>query len=409
MKVLIVNDTAAVIGGAASVAIQTADLLAGAGNEVVFFAAKGPIDDRLKNNPRIEVVLLNQELCLEDKNKINGAFRGLFNVSAYRQLRALLHKDHTIQVTHVHSWTKALSSSIFLALKKAKISTALTVHDYFLSCPNGGFYDYRRCNICPLRPMSWKCIARNCDRRNYLQKVYRVVRTGIQSRILRDWMPRLIHVSDFARRVLMRQSTRYDGVVIPNPIVEVNPEYVNCVANKKFAYVGRVDKEKGVDLFCEAATQIGAEAKVIGSGDELEDLKRRYPKIEFLGWQQQKSIPRLLNDVRCCVFPSLWYETAGLTLVEIMRECGIPFIVSSRTASRDLIENNVTGWLFETGNVQSLESEMEKVLDDSVLDGVVSALRAREQKNKVQTCDKYVSQLQNEYERMVESDHESRR
>lgn len=409
MKILIVNDTASVIGGAASVAIQTAVLLARAGNEVIFFAAKGPVDERMMNNRRIEVVLLNQELCLEDNNKLSGALRGLFNVSAYRQLRNLLQQDRAIQIAHVHSWTKALSSSIFLALKEAKISTVLTVHDYFLSCPNGGFYDYRRCSICPLRPMSRQCIARNCDRRNYLQKLYRVVRTGIQSTIMRDWMPKLIHVSDFARRVLIQQSKRYDGVVIPNPIAYVHPEYVDCIHNKKFAYVGRVDREKGVHLFCEAAMQIGAKAKIIGSGDEFEELKKRYPDIEFLGWQQQKNIPSLLNDVRCCVFPSLWYETAGLTPIEIMHQLGIPFIVSSKTASRDVIEDNVTGWLFETGNVQSLKAAMEKALDDSVLESVVSMLRARERANGLQTCDKYVKRLQEVYKRMVESDHELRR
>lgn len=409
MKILIVNDTASVIGGAASVAIQTAVLLARAGNEVIFFAAKGPVDERMMNNRRIEVVLLNQELCLEDNNKLSGALRGLFNVSAYRQLRNLLQQDRAIQIAHVHSWTKALSSSIFLALKEAKISTVLTVHDYFLSCPNGGFYDYRRCSICPLRPMSRQCIARNCDRRNYLQKLYRVVRTGIQSTIMRDWMPKLIHVSDFARRVLIQQSKRYDGVVIPNPIAYVHPEYVDCIHNKKFAYVGRVDREKGVHLFCEAAMQIGAEAKIIGSGDEFEELKKRYPDIEFLGWQQQKNIPSLLNDVRCCVFPSLWYETAGLAPIEIMHQLGIPFIVSSKTASRDVIEDNVTGWLFETGNVQSLKAAMEKALDDSVLESVVNMLRARERANGLQTCDKYVKRLQEVYKRMVESDHELRR
>lgn len=404
MKILIINDTANVIGGAASVAIQTADLLGKAGNHVVFFAARGPIDNRLASNSNVEVILLDQELCLNDRHKLKGALRGLFNRYAYHQLLQLLHEDKTIQIAHIHSWTKALSSSVFLALKKTGVPTALTVHDYFLACPNGGLFDYQKCKICPLRPMSLRCIIRNCDRRSYAQKLYRVARTGIQSLILRNWMPKNIHVSNFARMVLVKQSKRYDGIIIPNPVMTQAIQYVDCLGNRKFAYVGRVDKEKGVDLFCEAATKIGVEAKVIGTGDQLENLKQKYPQIQFFGWRKQEDIPKLLQDVRCCVFPSRWYEAAPLTPIEIMHSCGIPFIISSSSAARDSIEDNRTGFLFETNNIKSLIEKMEIVLNDSIFNVIVQTIQTRRNANDIQTGKTYIKELTCEYERMVRSD-----
>ncbi len=69
-----------------------------------------------------------------------------------------------------------------------------TIHEYFLFCPNGGFYNYQTQKACPLTPMSAQCLTTNCDSRSYPQKLWRVARQAIMQNvahlpsILRDFI-----------------------------------------------------------------------------------------------------------------------------------------------------------------------------------------------------------------------------
>ena len=247
--------------------------------------------------------------------------------------------------------------------------------------------------------MSAACIRRNCDRRNYLQKLYRVLRTRIQLHTFKRWHPTIINVSYFSQRILESQNTQFAGTVVGNPIAEGNPRLVDCTRNHTYAYVGRVDQEKGVDLFCSALSHLGLPGKIIGTGDQLETLKERYPHLEFLGWQDQSKIPELLQDVRCCVFPSRWYETAGLVPVEIMHTCGIPFIIADKTAASDYITNGKTGLLFKTGDEQSLVDAIKLSQDDAAWAEITAAVQKRPP--TIQTQERYGAQLLHVYSQAI--------
>ena len=79
-------------------------------------------------------------------------------------------------VLHVQAWTKVLTSAIFKAAHDCGVRIVLSVHDYFLACPNGGCYNYVRGEICTLAPMSAACIRCNCDSRSFAYKGWRVLR-----------------------------------------------------------------------------------------------------------------------------------------------------------------------------------------------------------------------------------------
>ena len=108
---------------------------------------------------------------------------GVWNQQAARALRRVLagcEPDETI--VHVHGWAKALSPSIGPVLERANLKCVFTMHEYFIACPNGGFYDYPGEHICHLRAMSPACISRNCDARSYQRKLMRVGRHALMQR-----------------------------------------------------------------------------------------------------------------------------------------------------------------------------------------------------------------------------------
>lgn len=358
--VVIVNDFNYVQGGASKVAIDTARILKESGLNVIFFSA---VNKKQENIEGIKYITTNQNEALKEKNKIKGAINGIYNFRARNELKKLLKtldKDSTI--IHIHGWTKALSSSIFDIAFKLKFKVVLTLHDYFTACPNGGYFNYKENKICKLNPLSYKCIKCNCDSRNYGFKLYRVIRQFIQNNIvkLNDKIEDVITISKFSEEVLKNTLGKNTKVTrIYNPIdLYKDEEKIDYLKNEYYLYVGRVSKEKGVDLFCQAITDLGYKGIAVGEGDEKEKLEKQYPKIEFTGWKNKEEVTEYMKGAKALIFPSRWYETAGLTVLEA-QVFGIPCIVSRNTAASEFIEDGENGLLFE--DLDDLKNKIKQI------------------------------------------------
>ena len=153
-NIVVIEDYGSIVGGAERVAIETAVALKQEGFRVIFFCAVAPIADVLLKD-QVEVVCVGCSDIANEKNKIKGVLRGINNKQAKKRFSALLDTlDPEETVIHIHSWTKALSSVLFPVAKKKGFKVAITVHEYFLVCPNGGFFNYPKKEICVLKPMS---------------------------------------------------------------------------------------------------------------------------------------------------------------------------------------------------------------------------------------------------------------
>ncbi len=173
LTVVICTDHGSVNGGQAKVAIDSAIGLKRFGARPIFFAAAGPVDPRLAA-AGVEVVCLGQNDLLGNPSRAAAALQGTWNARAAAALGALLAETPRERtVVHVHGWARALSPSIVAPLRAAGLPTVYTVHEYFLFCPNGGFYNYPRGEVCQLTPLSLACLATHCDARNYPRKLWR--------------------------------------------------------------------------------------------------------------------------------------------------------------------------------------------------------------------------------------------
>lgn len=341
--VIIVNDFNYTQGGASKVAIDTAKALKEKGLNVIFFSAVNSEDEKIDG---VQYVTTNQKEALKEKNRMKGIVNGIYNFTARKKLKELLlklEKDST--VIHVHGWTKALSSSVFDIAFKMDFKVVLTLHDYFTACPNGGYFDYRNNQICHLKPLSWKCIKCNCDSRNYGFKIYRLIRQFVQNKVVRlnKKLENVISISQFSEDILkctLEKNVRITRIY--NPIdMDGNEEKVNLEKNESYLYVGRVSKEKGVDLFCQAITELDLKGIVVGNGEEKERLEKKYPNIEFVGWKNKKEVKEYMKRAKALIFPSKWYECAPLTIIEA-QVLGIPCIVSECCAGSEFVTEEDT-------------------------------------------------------------------
>lgn len=139
---------------------------------------------------------------------------------------------------------------------------------------------------------------------------------------------------------------------------------VNKVANPKFekgdyyCYLGRVTEVKGVKTLCEAASQLPYKLKVIGGGDLLDELRGKYPDVEFLGQKDWSEFRPVLEGAKFMVLPSEWSENNPLTVIE-SQSLGTPVLGARIGGIPELIEEGVSGMTFESGNVEDLKEKIQ--------------------------------------------------
>ena len=361
-NIIIVNDFAFINGGAAMVAINSAIELSKLGYNVTFFSAVGPISNKLIN-AGVKVVCLDQNDILNDNSRVRAIMKGLWNNKAYSQFKKLLNNaNSTDTVVHVHGWTKALSPSIWKVIKKENIKTVVTLHDFFLSCPNGGFYNYKKNGICSLKPCSYKCFINNCDSRSYFHKKWRFLRQLIQNYFLqRVSNLSAIYISKLNKDVLfpyLRNSIQ-TWYYLQNPIEKMDIPDIDIENNDYYIYIGRISKEKGVEMFCEAISELGLKGIVVGDGYLKKTLENRFKNIIFTGWLNSKQKVLVINKAKALILSSLWYETFGLVVAE-MKSAGIPCLVPDRCAASEQIINYKNGLIYKIGDKTSLK---EKIIE----------------------------------------------
>jgi glycosyltransferase involved in cell wall biosynthesis len=367
LTVVICSDFAAVQGGQAKVAIESAIGLKRQGHHVVFFAASGAADPRLAA-AGIEVHCLDQFDILANPSRRAAFTQGIWNhaaAAALEELLAQMPRGRT--VVHVHGWAKALSPLIGRPIARSGLPAVFTLHEYFMFCPNGGFYDYQKSEICRRKPLSLDCCATHCDARSYLHKLWRVGRLVYAQKIvhLADIFGDFIAVSKFQDHIVapfIPPGARLHRLSNPVNVRDLGPK--PNPASGEFLFVGRLSAEKGAFLFAEAARKVGFAPVFVGDGPIAAELAVCYPEARILGWQEPEEVHRLLRSARALVFPSLWYEGQPLTVLEA-KALGVPVVVADQCAGRDEIEDGVSGLWFKSGDANDLARALSKLNDDA--------------------------------------------
>lgn len=359
-NIVIVNDWACMEGGAANVAINSAIGLAQYYN-VYLFSAVQPIDNRLED-AGVNVTCIGKKDILHDENRFRAISKGLWDNETQRQFEHLLTPLNPKEtIVHFHTWTKALTASLYAVTAKLNFKIVITLHDFFCFCPNGGFYDYQHNKICTKRPMGLTCLFCNCDVRSYPQKVWRYIRMMIQNHALaKNKKIYFISISKLTHKLCKPSiNTDWKIYMVPDPVEISKSEPISILANNAYLFMARLSPEKGVDLFCRAITDLKLKGIVLGDGYLKEELMKKYPNIKFVGWVTGKEKEFYFKQAKAFVFTSLLYETFGLSVAEA-RSYGIPCIVPNTCAASEQVIDGVTGYIFQTGNLASLKEAIIK-------------------------------------------------
>jgi len=139
-------------------------------------------------------------------------------------------------------------------------------------------------------------------------------------------------------------------------------------------YVGRVEKEKGLEVFLEAVSRLAAsesrvKAVVVGDGGYLENLKATAERLGvddhviFKGRVSYEEVPEYYAAADIFVLPSLREEGLPMTLPEAMA-AGLPVVASRIGGIPSVIESRSTGILVPPGDSWRLSEALADLIRD---------------------------------------------
>lgn len=265
-------------------------------------------------------------------------------------------------VIHVHNTFPLISPSIYWVAERYGVPVVQTLHNFRLLCPQAMFLrEGRVCEDC-LGHLPWRGAVRGCYRGSVAQSTVLAGMLGIHRYIgtWRDRVTRYIALNEFCRRKFIQGG-------LPSERIVVKPNFVDFPAPLErrrdgLLFVGRLSPEKGVAILAEAlALDASIHLAVAGSGEEADRISV-VPGVAMLGSLTGEEIRERMSGAVALVLPSIWYENFPRTLVEAMA-CSLPVIASRIGALAELVEDGVTGLLFEPGDPADLSRKMRWAID----------------------------------------------
>ncbi len=193
-------------------------------------------------------------------------------------------------------------------------------------------------------------------------------------------------ISDSTARDVIRRGIRTERVKVVYCGMDHGTYTIDPAASKfetpTILYVGRVKRYKSVDVIIRALPEViakvpGARLAVVGSGDNLDELRRLAgergvaDRVVFTGYVSTAEKVDWMRRSQVIVNPSP-REGWGLTNIEA-NACGTPAVASDADGLRDSVRDGVTGMLFPYGDHRALADRLTRILTDDSLRNTLTA------------------------------------
>lgn len=302
----------------------------------------------------------SEEIGNSPIRKIQSFIRGIYSPAAKNKMAEVIQKIHP-DIVHVHNLYPLFSPSVLLACRKADVPVVMTCHNYRLTCPIGiHLIKGKICERCNPGREYW-CILKNC-RNNIAESISYALRNLVARKlhVYENTVTLFLALSNFQKQQLIFAGFPENKIVVLPNMVGVLPTLDGGKNGDYIAFAGRMSPEKGVQILLKAS-QLTPNLPFRITGDVSSMYMAEYAvpsNVRFNGWMNSSELPEFYKKARFIVVPSLWYEPFGLVTVEAMGH-GLPVIASRRGGLPEIVEDGVTGLLFEPGNAEDLAEKIK--------------------------------------------------
>jgi len=268
--------------------------------------------------------------------------------------------------------------------KSRGIPVVLTLHDTKPVCPvhtraRGG----RLCSLC-LAGDFYHVLTHRCSEGSLAQSAA-LYMEAVTQRWLGSYekVDRFIAPSRFMRESVLRRFSSdrvellYNGVDVTNiPASGRDKGYV--------LYCGRLAPGKGAETLLRAHAAAGYNWPVViaGTGPLTDALKSQFTRnVRFAGELSGEALSITIAEASVVVVPSEWCENCPMSVLEAMAH-GKAVVATCIGGIPELVDDRVTGFLFEPGNTEELRMHLKCLMDDAKLRSRMgAAARIRAERN----------------------------
>lgn len=367
MKILQINVFYYRYGGSESVMLNTTDLLRQHGHEVVHFALKWK--DNM-DSPQEKFFPESKETRKGFWASVENFYTYFYHFEAAQKLEELI-KEEKPDLAQVHLFLGQITPSVLPVLKRHNIPVIFTIHEYRMVCPN---YTFRNghgevCEQCKGQKF-WKCITNKCCKDSYMLSTMMATEMYFRNILVRpeQYIDGIIYVSDFAKKIhekYMPQLINKENIVLYNLSDSISDSINVPITPKYYLYFGRLSYEKGIETLIYAfVKRPNCMLKIVGTGAQEDMLKKKVSdsgctNIDFLGFKKGDELRNLIRNAYFIIVPSEWYENNPMTIIEGY-SASTPVIGACIGGIPEIIDNEKTGFLFESSSVEGLIQAIDK-------------------------------------------------
>lgn len=327
--------------------------------------------------------------------QMDDAFRGLM-------------KDIKPTIVHFHHLNHLSLNLPKIAREEFNCKTIYTLHDFWLMCPRGQFLVTGVTNSTRAEP--WQQCTKQVDKKCATDCFTNRYATGDENltefelNYWTQWINKRMaavrsmceHVDAFVAPSMHLQQKYIKEFHLPEHKIVQQPygfDRVRLSGRQRikssddplvFAYIGRHQPSKGINLLVEAALEIIKAnpnmhqkfiVKIYGRADmnSTTALQRRMDEALPNGlanvvfeWHKEYNnfniVGEVFNKVDVIVVPSIWEENSPLVIHEA-QQCGVPVITANHGGMGELVKDEVNGYTFEYRSTTSLAAVMLKVIE----------------------------------------------
>lgn len=458
MRILLVNKYFYRKGGAETYFFALAEGLRALGHEVAFFSMQHPNNE----SSYWSKYFVSEKDYVGDISafkKVQEASTLIYSFEARRKFEALL-EEFKPDVIHMNNVHRQLTLSILDApyLKKHHVPVVYTAHDYILVCPAYTMVNGHGevCDAC-LDKHFMHAVKNACVKGSRVKSALATMEAEfLKLHHSYDKIDLIIAPSEFMKSKLEEGGFAGKVVALQNFLTDSQMEMARKVANTHkfedavdgkrpyFLFFGRLSKEKGIltlvraflkatgltapydSTESEGAVRRTAESSevandktflpsnwdlhIVGDGPGRSEIERLVAdagseaasRIQLLGYKSGEDLQREVGNARFSVLSSEWRENMPYSGLESLA-AQTPIIGARIGGIPELVEEDKTGFTFESGNIADLKDCLLKAA--AVDEDIYGTMQRRCIKYVTLRCGQqaYAEQLVDRYAKLLNS------
>ncbi len=364
MKILMVNKFLYPRGGSESYMLKLSEALTSAGHEVEYF---GMYDEKNTVGNSHGFYTTNMDFHSKGLSRFLYPFKIIYSREAHKKIGKVL-DTFKPDIVHMNNINFQLTPSIIYAVKKRNIPLVQTVHDYQMFCPNHLLYNFtetKPCDRC-VKGSKWNCLKYNCIHNSKIKSLLGVIEAKLYS-ALKTYKKVDLYIcpSNFLENKLLGASDIYAGKTFTiHNFIERNtmPAKTEC-KNAYVVFVGRLSKEKGVELLASTAALLPDINFVVAGNGPDDAVLENIPNVTLKGFVVGKELTKLMANAKLLIAPSVCYENNPLSILEA-HAMGVPVVTMNYGGMAELVEDGKTGALALSPTAASIALAIKRCFEN---------------------------------------------